>query len=197
MWIVMVRFLFLFFFFLMIRRPPRSTLFPYTTLFRSVEPFAGLPGPSVDRLLEAQQRPVRWHGHRLESAALEAVFIKSGQPFRGRRIGRKREIPCPAKRGYLRGLRAGCRQRRQQHNPSRMAHGARPNCNRTRLCKTRHDARVTPHTPRSCPREVDIRTAKSSNNSSTNNSLATNGSLLTVDYIGGVALRLDIGALRS
>src|SRR2546422_10678063 len=29
-------FLYLFFFFLMIRRPPRSTLFPYTTLFRSV-----------------------------------------------------------------------------------------------------------------------------------------------------------------
>src|SRR2546430_10437516 len=27
----------LFFFFLMIRRPPRSTLFPYTTLFRSIE----------------------------------------------------------------------------------------------------------------------------------------------------------------
>src|SRR2546430_17557939 len=29
-------FYFLFFFFLMIRRPPRSTLFPYTTLFRSM-----------------------------------------------------------------------------------------------------------------------------------------------------------------
>src|SRR5258708_16559385 len=28
--------LYLFFFFLMIRRPPRSTLFPYTTLFRSI-----------------------------------------------------------------------------------------------------------------------------------------------------------------
>src|SRR2546430_7021297 len=27
-----------FFFFLMIRRPPRSTLFPYTTLFRSIYP---------------------------------------------------------------------------------------------------------------------------------------------------------------
>src|SRR5438876_11133034 len=27
----------LFFFFLMIRRPPRSTLFPYTTLFRSCD----------------------------------------------------------------------------------------------------------------------------------------------------------------
>src|SRR2546426_7970540 len=31
------------FFFLMIRRPPRSTLFPYTTLFRS---FVGLSGES-------------------------------------------------------------------------------------------------------------------------------------------------------
>src|SRR6202161_4950601 len=31
----------LFFFFLMIRRPPRSTLFPYTTLFRSYR-LAGL-----------------------------------------------------------------------------------------------------------------------------------------------------------
>src|SRR3712207_8732914 len=28
----------------MIRRPPRSTLFPYTTLFRSIE----VPNPSVD-----------------------------------------------------------------------------------------------------------------------------------------------------
>src|SRR5229473_7355392 len=32
---------FLFFFFLMIRRPPRSTLFPYTTLFRSTRRRAG------------------------------------------------------------------------------------------------------------------------------------------------------------
>src|SRR2546429_4576021 len=31
----------LFFFFLMIRRPPRSTLFPYTTLFRSALPAIG------------------------------------------------------------------------------------------------------------------------------------------------------------
>src|SRR5260370_11262420 len=31
----------LFFFFLMIRRPPRSTLFPYTTLFRSPAPERG------------------------------------------------------------------------------------------------------------------------------------------------------------
>src|SRR5947209_13477650 len=34
---------FLLFFFLIIRRPPRSTLFPYTTLFRSPRP--GKPPP--------------------------------------------------------------------------------------------------------------------------------------------------------
>src|SRR2546422_6363907 len=34
----LVRLRVLFFFFLMIRRPPRSTLFPYTTLFRSHGP---------------------------------------------------------------------------------------------------------------------------------------------------------------
>src|SRR2546427_3806394 len=39
-----------FFFFLMIRRPPRSTLFPYTTLFRS---------PDVQGLLEAARTLVR------------------------------------------------------------------------------------------------------------------------------------------
>src|SRR3712207_7689479 len=43
----------------MIRRPPRSTLFPYTTLFRS---------HAVDRLHERQQRPV-------ELAALGLVLL--------------------------------------------------------------------------------------------------------------------------
>src|SRR3712207_7258046 len=36
-------------FFLMIRRPPRSTLFPYTTLFRSVDVVHGLGGVDVPR----------------------------------------------------------------------------------------------------------------------------------------------------
>src|SRR2546430_2980088 len=38
----------MFFFFLMIRRPPRSTLFPYTTLFRS--------GVTVELLCDPAQR---------------------------------------------------------------------------------------------------------------------------------------------
>src|SRR5215204_6937970 len=39
-----------FFFFLMIRRPPRSTLFPYTTLFRSVAATPDGYGPGSDDL---------------------------------------------------------------------------------------------------------------------------------------------------
>src|SRR3712207_8593980 len=38
----------------MIRRPPRSTLFPYTTLFRSQQPFGLPPGPTKG---QAQQVP--------------------------------------------------------------------------------------------------------------------------------------------
>src|SRR3712207_7488573 len=40
-----------FFFFLMIRRPPRSTLFPYTTLFRSLE--LDRLGHPLDQVVEA------------------------------------------------------------------------------------------------------------------------------------------------
>src|SRR2546430_12695544 len=42
------------FFFLMIRRPPRSTLFPYTTLFRSL--FSMLACPSSDTSFPATGR---------------------------------------------------------------------------------------------------------------------------------------------
>src|SRR2546426_7699458 len=47
----MFHLLHLFFFFLMIRRPPRSTLFPYTTLFRSraVARGGGRPRRQVSR----------------------------------------------------------------------------------------------------------------------------------------------------
>src|SRR2546422_5318877 len=33
----------------MIRRPPRSTLFPYTTLFRSIDPASRRSRPAIDR----------------------------------------------------------------------------------------------------------------------------------------------------
>src|SRR5438876_6028077 len=49
-------FLFAFFFFLMIRRPPRSTLFPYTTLFRSRRGLGVVPSLEADDIAD---EPVR------------------------------------------------------------------------------------------------------------------------------------------
>src|SRR5688572_31623262 len=43
-------------FFLMIRRPPRSTLFPYTTLFRSPTPFSRGGTPRI-----RPDAPSAWH----------------------------------------------------------------------------------------------------------------------------------------
>ena len=52
------------FFFLMIRRPPRSTLFPYTTLFRSLYDIVDdlgyfIPGHEPDQTLEERQEELR------------------------------------------------------------------------------------------------------------------------------------------
>src|SRR3712207_7544966 len=52
------------FFFLMIRRPPRSTLFPYTTLFRSVELLLRL---ALRRLHHERARHREAHGRRVEA----------------------------------------------------------------------------------------------------------------------------------
>src|SRR2546430_321819 len=59
----------------MIRRPPRSTLFPYTTLFRSLpadaQPGARLParGTAAHR-----RRPVLRHGARLERDVVRWIY---------------------------------------------------------------------------------------------------------------------------
>src|SRR2546429_3892693 len=47
-----------FFFFLMIRRPPRSTLFPYTTLFRSLPPFEHMLRNAVVHGIETPEERV-------------------------------------------------------------------------------------------------------------------------------------------
>src|SRR3712207_7430431 len=49
-WVVLI-----IFFFLMIRRPPRSTLFPYTTLFRSQYPLGAPGGPACGRAARASR----------------------------------------------------------------------------------------------------------------------------------------------
>src|SRR2546429_3594281 len=44
----------------MIRRPPRSTLFPYTTLFRSHSSLTGRPTPSIPVWLNCMARVISW-----------------------------------------------------------------------------------------------------------------------------------------
>src|SRR2546430_13286372 len=61
------------FFFLMIRRPPRSTLFPYTTLFRSRTPAEerGQIGDAILHEVNADDvltAAFREHPHRVETA---------------------------------------------------------------------------------------------------------------------------------
>src|SRR3712207_8124503 len=52
-------------FFLMIRRPPRSTLFPYTTLFRSLEEPREQVGQRVEPVRRRQGEPRLLPGDRL------------------------------------------------------------------------------------------------------------------------------------
>src|SRR2546422_11717421 len=83
------------FFFLMIRRPPRSTLFPYTTLFRSVETFvrdlAKQSGQSVEEAASQfvkQFRPTsllqRFAG--VEEIANMVVYVSRSEE---RRVGKE------------------------------------------------------------------------------------------------------------
>src|SRR6266566_3863485 len=73
-----------FFFFLMIRRPPRSTLFPYTTLFRS-----RAPGPGLRRLPRGRRgiRAVRGEAHGLARgpAGVPHVARRGSGPSQPRR----------------------------------------------------------------------------------------------------------------
>src|SRR2546425_4225000 len=98
------------FFFLMIRRPPRSTLFPYTTLFRSRRGDAG--GAARDRGVGAG--PARFRARRGAGAAARQGARRGGgvrgssqghQPDGGRRDRRARD-PAPRGDGQSRSLGA-------------------------------------------------------------------------------------------
>src|SRR5690349_24568991 len=65
---------FIFFFFLMIRRPPRSTLFPYTTLFRSEPAVAGHLGEGGHEEEEGLDREGDRKSTRLNSSHVEISY---------------------------------------------------------------------------------------------------------------------------
>src|SRR6185436_20951362 len=100
------------FFFLMIRRPPRSTLFPYTTLFRSGAP-PGAGGGRVGRRRLPHQPRARSEEHTSELQSPDHLVCrlllekkKQGPRRRGaggRRAGAWRSS---RRRGARRGPRA-------------------------------------------------------------------------------------------
>src|SRR3712207_7382985 len=76
------------FFFLMIRRPPRSTLFPYTTLFRSEGRLPGRRAP--DRLPWNRDSHLQGQG-RTPQAFPNPPWAERGRPG-------EEGPPCPADR---------------------------------------------------------------------------------------------------
>src|SRR5438093_9590760 len=64
------------FFFLMIRRPPRSTLFPYTTLFRSRGTAADQTRRVAESGIESTARPVRSEEHTSELQSLTNLVCR-------------------------------------------------------------------------------------------------------------------------
>src|SRR5260370_31053271 len=98
----------LFFFFLMIRRPPRSTLFPYTTLFRSY----------TDKFLK------RWQGDPLIHAAVapHSIYLCSQKTLHDvQALAQKYHAPILGKRLNVvkRLLRT---QRSEEHTSELQSH---------------------------------------------------------------------------
>src|SRR3712207_7859124 len=64
----------------MIRRPPRSTLFPYTTLFRSPDTFTVRADVICPRAQDAPERPEEGRSELLPSNEREMVGVAGFEP---------------------------------------------------------------------------------------------------------------------
>src|ERR1035438_3673131 len=82
----------------MIRRPPRSTLFPYTTLFRSVHGTCGTGRIPATRNLCASERLIRRDRRTAQKRIFPALVIDApayfGLPFRRAKASGQRNLGC-------------------------------------------------------------------------------------------------------
>src|SRR5258708_31673385 len=83
------------FFFLMIRRPPRSTLFPYTTLFRSARdpPCAAVRCRGLHSEIGAGRG--HWHGPAGSAGRRQLVPAHGRRALRGRSEEHTSELQSP------------------------------------------------------------------------------------------------------
>src|SRR3989475_7015612 len=114
----------------MIRRPPRSTLFPYTTLFRSEEParalHAALGGVVAD--VEVRRRRVRAHGALVRQPGLRAdrhPLLPPPARQRGRRPAPRRDRATAGGARADHRARADPARRRRRREPAPRRQGAR------------------------------------------------------------------------
>src|ERR1019366_4698630 len=87
------------FFFLMIRRPPRSTLFPYTTLFRS--PVRQLAWPNLTPAAAAPRSGPRSEEHTSEFQSLTNLVCRL---LLEKKKSKRRDALCPQTTPGLRTL---------------------------------------------------------------------------------------------
>src|SRR2546427_12229656 len=77
----------------MIRRPPRSTLFPYTTLFRAVWEIARVPGQLHDPRDHVQNRLLRTGTVRKDDESPLRLRARTGNPSRPDGVARHADRP--------------------------------------------------------------------------------------------------------
>src|SRR5258708_27853397 len=105
----MVRMCLDFFFFLMIRRPPRSTLFPYTTLFRSAVYGRLLAEQSASKNAIARELAtlkLRSEEHTSELQSPDHLVCRLLLEKKNNPASRRGRLPASASRALRSGLRA-------------------------------------------------------------------------------------------
>src|SRR5256884_7093434 len=86
----------------MIRRPPRSTLFPYTTLFRSEDLLAGRGDVVVDRIPVREQRHRAVAGERADAEHVrERSRVARVRPRRRRGLVDRKSTRLNSSHGYI------------------------------------------------------------------------------------------------
>src|SRR5256885_10800566 len=121
----------------MIRRPPRSTLFPYTTLFRSTVPVASETTKKSSATLEMAPRPVPGEPEPVLTPSCMAVAMSS---MPGPRSTQMISMSCRGGRSAIRSeehtseLQSPCNlvcrlllEKKKRHGDHRPTPGAMPN----------------------------------------------------------------------
>jgi len=85
----------------MIRRPPRSTLFPYTTLFRSVLWYGKTTPEGDDAVFVAANLDVAARHASMVDVPLDALGLRPDRPYRVRELLGEATYEWRGPRGYV------------------------------------------------------------------------------------------------